>query len=369
VSRVTAPTALYDLSYDELSALLQQWGEPSFRVDQLWRWLYRSLAGDLEAMGNLPKDLRERLAAELPLDLLTPVAEQTSASQQTQKVLFRLRDGHTIETVLMHYDDRQTVCVSTQVGCGMGCSFCATGQGGLARNLSSGEIVSQVLHFARALRQAEIARAESRGGRAQVHEHPVSNVVLMGMGEPLANYEQTWRAIETLADSRGYGLGARRITLSTVGLVPGIRRLAAEALPVNLAVSLHASDDQLRDQLVLVNQRYPLSELMAAVHDYAQKTRRRVTIEYALIKNVNDSALHARQLATLLDGLLCHVNLIPLNPIPGSDLEPSTRAAVDAFRDLLDGAGVPATIRVRRGIEIEAGCGQLRQRARDNDLG
>jgi 23S rRNA (adenine2503-C2)-methyltransferase len=361
-------TALYDLSYPELSALLEQWGEPAFRTDQIWRWLYQSLAGDVEAMGNLPKGLRGRLQAELELTLLTPVTDLTSASQRTRKVLFRLRDGNTIETVLMHYRDRRTVCISTQVGCGMGCSFCATGQGGLARNLSSGEIVSQVIYLARELRQTQIAQAELQGDRAQLPEHPVSNVVLMGMGEPLANYEQAWKAIETLADARGYGLGARRITLSTVGLVPGIRHLAEEALPINLAVSLHAPNDALRNQLVPVNQRYPLADLMAAIRDYAHKTRRRVTIEYALMAGINDSARQARELATLLQGLLCHVNLIPLNPTPGSALKPSPRSAVNAFRDELEAAGIPVTVRVRRGIEIEAGCGQLRQREADIGL-
>lgn len=364
---MTEATAVYDLSYDELATLLREWGEPSFRADQVWQWLYRSLVGEWEGMANLPKDLRQRLDAELALVLLTPIAEQMSASQQTRKVLFRLHDGHTLEAVLMLYDDRKTVCVSTQVGCGMGCTFCATGQGGLGRNLSSGEIVAQVLYFARELRQAKITQAQAEGEQAQLPDHPVSNVVLMGMGEPLANYEQTWKSIETLTDSRGYGLGARRITLSTVGLVPGIRRLTEEALPINLAVSLHAPDGELRDQLVPVNRRFPLMDLMAAIQDYVQKTRRRVTIEYALIKGINDSAHQARKLAALLDGLLCHVNLIPLNPTPGSELEPSSRDAVGAFRDALEGAGIPVTVRMRRGIEIEAGCGQLRQRATDND--
>lgn len=362
--------ALYDLSYDQLAELLAGWGEPRFRSDQVWHWLYQSLVHDFESMGNLPTALRERLAHETDMALLTPLAEQVSASGQTRKVLFRLRDGNTMESVLMRYEDRQTACVSTQVGCGMGCSFCATGQGGLVRNLSAGEIVAQVIHFARAIRKVEIDRATALGQREAIPLHPVGNVVLMGMGEPLANYEATWRAIETLTDSRGYNLGARRITLSTVGLVPGIRRMAQESrhtkvrTPVNLAVSLHAADDDLRNQLVPVSQRYPLAELMAAIRAYVEHTRRRVTIEYVLIAGVNDGPHQARQLAELLEGLLCHVNLIPLNPTAGSALQPSPRERVNAFRDELEGAGIPTTVRMRRGIDIEAGCGQLRQRFR-----
>ena len=357
--------ALYDLTHAQLTELLTMWGEPRFRADQVWGWLYRSLADDFEAMGNLPAALRARLAAETDLVLLTPLTGQVSASGQTHKVLFCLRDGNTIESVLMNYYDRRTACISTQVGCGMGCTFCAPGQGGLVRNLSAGEIVAQVLHFARETRAAEIGRAKEQGIRVQVPVHPVTNVVLMGMGEPLANYAATWQAIETLADVRGYNLGARRITLSTVGLVPGIRRLAGEGLPINLAVSLHAPDDELRGQLVPVSRRYPLADLMDAVQEYVRKTGRRVTFEYALVAGVNDAPEQAGRLVGLLEGLLCHVNLIPLNPIPGSALRPSPRERVHAFRDELEGAGIPTTVRMRRGIDIEAGCGQLRQRQAD----
>ena len=354
--------ALYDLAYAELEDLLTGWGEPRFRADQLWRWLYRSLVDDFAAMGNLPGSLRERLAARTDLQLLAPVATQESANGETRKVLFRLRDGHAIESVLMNYDERRTACISTQVGCGIGCLFCATGQGGLTRNLSAGEIIAQVIYFARQIQESEIERAAVRGVKADTQAHPVTNIVLMGMGEPLANYAATWQAIETLTDARGYNLGARRITLSTVGLVPGIRRLAREGLPINLAVSLHAPDDELRDRLVPVNQRYPLAELMAAVREYASETKRRVTFEYALIDGLNDTLQHARQLGSLLQDLLCHVNLIPLNPTPGTPLQPSPTAQVRAFRDLLVDAGIPTTVRLGRGISIEAGCGQLRQR-------
>jgi 23S rRNA (adenine2503-C2)-methyltransferase len=360
--------ALYDLKYEALETLLTGWGEPRFRADQVWKWLYSSLAGDLDEMTNLPRTLRERLAAETVLTLLQPVARQESLTGQTRKVLFRLHDGNTLESVLMDYYDRRTACISTQAGCGMGCVFCATGQGGLARNLSAGEIVAQVLHFARQIRAAEIERADVQGLQADLSVHPVTHVVLMGMGEPLANYAATLQAIETLADERGYNLSARHITLSTVGLVPGIRRLAGEGLPITLAVSLHAADDELRNQLVPVNRRYPLAELMAAVREYLDVTHRRVTFEYALIDGVNDGPDQAQRLADLLSGVLCHVNLIPLNPTPGSPLQPSPRERVDAFRNILQQAGIATTVRIRRGIDIQAGCGQLRRRQQEKDI-
>ncbi len=352
----------YDLSYRELSELLTDWGEPPFRADQVWRWLYHSLANDFQAMGNLPAPLRTQLAAHLDLSPLEIVAEQDSASGQTRKVALRLADGNTIETVLMHYNDRRTVCVSTQAGCGMGCTFCATGQGGLARNLTAGEIVAQVLLFARQIRDVERAKVDASTAGEQSSGHLVSNVVLMGMGEPLANYDATLKAIEILTDQRGYNLGARRITLSTVGLVPGILRLAGEGLPINLAVSLHAPDDELRNKLVPANRRYPLAELIPAIKEYIRSTGRRATIEYALIADVNDARLQASQLSGLLQSILCHVNLIPLNPTPGSPLKPSPPERVSAFRDELEAAGISVTVRMRRGIDIEAGCGQLRQR-------
>jgi 23S rRNA (adenine2503-C2)-methyltransferase len=357
--------ALYDLTYRQLSELLTGWGEPRFRADQVWHWLYRSLAGDFASMANIPKALRERLSTETELQLLTPLTELESASGQTRKVLFRLRDGNTIESVLMRYHDRRTACISTQVGCGMGCVFCATGQGGLARNLSAGEILAQVIYLAREIRRVQLEQSTFQAGSSQLAVHPVSNVVLMGMGEPLANWAATRQAIETLTDARGYNLGARRITLSTVGLVPGIRRMAQEGLPINLAVSLHAPNDELRSQLVPVSQNHSLADLMSAIREYGQKTGRRITFEYALIAGVNDSLALARDLAALLGGLLCHVNLIPLNPTPGSALQPSPREQVDAFSGVLEAAGIPTTVRMRRGIDIEAGCGQLRQRQSD----
>jgi 23S rRNA (adenine2503-C2)-methyltransferase len=387
---MTTPTSLLDLTHDGLTELLVSWGQPRYRADQVREWLYRKLATDPAQITNLPKDLRERLAAEAVVDPLELVCEQLSSDRQTIKWLFRLPDGVTIETVLMLYPpdggprdetkgsarERRTVCISTQAGCAMDCVFCATGQSGLARNLTAGEIAAQVLAAARWLAQkAGDRRQEAADGRQATLLIPKSevghltNVVVMGMGEPFANYDCTWQALRAITAPDGFGLGARHITLSTAGLVPGIQRMAAEPLQVNLAVSLHAADDALRSQLVPINRRYPLRELMAAVRDYVTHTGRRVTFEYALMDGVNDAPAQARQLADLLRelrspdrGALCHVNLIPLNPVAGSPYQPSCPELVAAFQATLERAGIPATLRARRGLDIEAGCGQLRRR-------
>jgi 23S rRNA (adenine2503-C2)-methyltransferase len=351
--------ALLDLTQAQLRELLASWDEPSFRADQVWGWLYRSLVSDFSQMHNLPKELRARLGEAAYLPTLTPLTESVSADGLTRKVLFALRDGETIESVFMRYERRRTVCVSTQVGCPVGCPFCATGQGGFRRNLTAGEILEQVLYFARQVMGDQGPETRDMG-------HGISNVVLMGMGEPLLNYEATWQAIETLNDARGFGLGARHITLSTVGVVPGIRRLSREKLQVGLAVSLHAPTDRLRDKLVPLNRRYPLRRLMDACQDYVQNTGRRITFEYALMEGVNDSLEQARWLGHLLqDSLLkvgcpCHVNLIPLNPTVGSPYQPSSCQMALAFQRELERQGVPTTLRVGRGVDIQAGCGQLR---------
>jgi len=336
---------LLDLTYERLKGLLTSWGEPTYRADQIWGWLYRSLVGDFEEMTNLPKGLRERLAEATLLRTMSPLEERVSADGLTRKVLLALRDNQTIESVLMHYERRHTACISTQVGCPFGCVFCATGQSGFVRNLTAGEIVEQVLYFAHSLK--------AEGER-------LTNVVLMGMGEPLANYAATWQAIETLTHDDGFNLGARRITISTVGLVPGIRRLAEEGKQIGLAVSLHAPTDGLRDELVPVNRRYPLAQLMAACRHYFERAGRRISFEYALINGINDSPEQARQLAHLLAGLFCHVNLIPLNPVPESPYQPSPRGRILAFQAELNRLKVPNTLRVERGVDIRAGCGQLR---------
>ncbi len=339
--------SLLNYNWQALQDLLASWGEPTFRADQVWQWIYRGLVRDPADMTNLPLALRTRLAEGLDLTPLSTVAQTVSDDRETTKLLFQLPDGQTIETVLMRYRRRHTVCISTQVGCGMGCPFCATGQSGLARNLSSGEIVAQVLYAARVFRDEGVA---------------LSNVVIMGMGEPLANYEAALAAIRRLMDERGLNLGARRFTVSTVGLVPVMRRLSGEGLAVELAVSLHAPNDALRDELVPVNRRYPLAQLIPACHAYVERTGRRVTFEYALMEGVNDLWEHAQQLADLVRGLRCHVNLIPLNPTPASPYKASSAARVQAFHKTLQSRRVSATVRLRRGIDIEAGCGQLRSR-------
>lgn len=335
---------LLNLSSAELRALLAQWGEPGYRLKQIETWLYQRYAADAWQMTDLPRSLRQQLAAEITLDPLRLAVAIDSADGFTQKALFTLPDGRQIETVLMRYDKRQTLCISTQAGCAMACPFCATGQMGFLRNLTAGEIMAQVLYYARSLAQ--------EGKR-------VSNIVFMGMGEPLANYAATWQALRRLNDPNGFNLGARHLTVSTVGLVPAIRRFSKEPEQVGLAISLHAPTDELRNTIVPINRRYPLAMLMQAVRDYVATTHRRVTFEYALMDQLNDSDAQADQFAGLVQGLLCHINLIPLNPTPNSPWSGSPDERVYAFQDRLQAAGIPTTVRLRRGIDIAAGCGQL----------
>ena len=371
----THPIRLLDLTRDELIAQLAAWDQPAYRAGQLRQWLYKQVAVDPAEMTNLPSALRARLAGDSQIELLSPVTETASRDGQTTKALFRLHDGQLIETVLMRYNRRNTVCISSQAGCAMGCTFCATAKMGLQRNLTPGEIVAQVLYFERWLRK-EVAGGTSRTSSTRKPEtvniekeqepQRVSNIVVMGMGEPLANYANLWKALHTLVDADGFGLGARHITVSTVGLVPAIDRFAEEALQVNLAISLHAPNDLLRATLVPITHRYPIAELIAASRRYVARTNRRISFEYAMMAGINDSLAVAEELATLLQGLLCHVNLIPLNPIVGSPYQPSRREDVDAFVEVLRNGGVPTTLRVRRGIDIDAGCGQLRARVAES---
>jgi 23S rRNA (adenine2503-C2)-methyltransferase len=334
---VVAP---YDLTKEELGGILAD--EPAYRVAQVWRGLH-TLALRPSEMTDLPLPIRERLEAAL-VPSLRPVTRSVSDRGETVKWLFELGDGARIETVLMHYRDRTTVCVSSQAGCAMGCTFCATGQAGFTRHLRSGEIVEQVI--------ASIREAQPRR---------VTNVVFMGMGEPLANYDRLWRAVTRLHDD--VGISARHLTISTVGVVPGIRRLAGEALPVNLAVSLHAANDALRDRLVPLNRRYPLSVLTEACRDYLAAKGRRLSFEWALIDGVNDRPSDAEELAAIARPLGAHVNLIPLNPTPGYPVLGTGPDGVARFRRLLDEAGVNATLRRNRGTDIDAACGQLAARA------
>lgn len=337
---VGAVPSRFDVTRAELAELLAD--EPRYRVEQVWRGLYEQLAAPSE-MTSLPKGLRSWLDEQLPM-ALTLVAERTADGGDTVKLLWQLEGGARIETVLMMYPDRATVCVSSQAGCAMACGFCATGQAGFTRHLTSGEIVEQVV------RAARIAR--DRGRR-------VSNVVYMGMGEPMANEQAVWSSVERLHSD--VGLSARHLTISTVGLVPGIRRLAARPLPVNLAVSLHAANDQLRDELVPINRRYPLDALMSVCADYLRAKGRRLSFEWALIDGVNDRPSDAVELAGQCRALplAAHVNLIPLNPTPGYPSRGTPLARVHAFRDRLTSLGVNATVRQNRGTDIDAACGQL----------
>lgn len=339
--------ALLDMGYCQLEELLIEWGYPAYRAHQLWSWIFDHQMEHFDSMTNLPQALRSRLAREASIHPVRCLTEVVSPHGLTRKALLELRDGHAIESVLMDYESRHTACISVQVGCAVGCRFCATGQGGLVRNLTSGEIIGQVLFWTR-----QLARREER----------LSNIVVMGMGEPLANYEATWEALERLMDEDGLNFGARRITISTAGLVPGIHRLAAQGTQVRLAVSLHAPTDDLRDQLVPLNRRYGLAQLLAACRVYQGRTGRRISFEYALIDELNDSRAQAQQLAHLLHGLLAHVNLIPLNPITEFPYRASPPERIRAFRDELSRLGVPYTLRQSRGTDIQAGCGQLRAR-------
>ena len=334
---------LYALDRDALEALLKDWGQPRFRAGQLWDWLYVRGVTSFEEMTNLPQALRTRLAAEATLGTLTLAAEQESADG-TRKRLYRLPDGQLIESVLMPYTDgRRTACISSQAGCAMGCAFCATGQMGFARHLTAAEIFEQAQRFSAELR--------ARGER-------LSNVVLMGMGEPFHNYDAALDAVRRLMGD--LDIGARHITVSTVGLVPRIRRFAEEGLQVKLAISLHATTDEARSATMPINRRHSIAELIEACHFYVDRTGRRVTFEWALVAGQNDSVEEAHRLGRLLRGLRCHVNLIPLNPTAGFGGTPSSPEQVQAFVDTLADHGIPATVRVRRGIDIDAGCGQLK---------
>lgn len=341
------PRNIYDLDKAELNRLMAKLGQPSYRASQVWRWIYDQYASDFNAMTNLPKLLRQDLSDHLLLSPWEPEAEQYSKDGQTRKVLFKLADGNFIETVLMRYQKRRTLCISTQAGCAMGCVFCATGQMGFFRNLTVGEIVQQVIFFSREL---------------SIQGERVTNIVMMGMGEPLHNYENTISALDILTDEESFNLSARKITISTVGLVPAIRRYADEGRQTPLAVSLHAATDKERNELIPVSRRWSLAELLDACHYYVSKTGRRITFEWALIEGENDSQNQARLLGQLVKGLLCHVNLIPLNPTAGYDGRPTSRERVEAFQKELSRHGVSSTVRVRRGIDIQAGCGQLRDR-------
>jgi 23S rRNA (adenine2503-C2)-methyltransferase len=345
------PRHLADLDLAGRQALVAELGEPAFRAKQLSTHYFGRLVRDPAQMTDLPAAARERLAGSLMPTLLTAVRELACDDGATRKALWRLHDGALVESVLMGYQDRVTVCISSQAGCGMACPFCATGQAGLTRNLSTAEIVDQAVYLAGVAASGAVSGSPPR----------LSHVVFMGMGEPLANYSRVIEAIRRLCapSPEGLGLSQRHITVSTVGLVPAMRRLAEEELSVTLALSLHAPDDELRDELVPVNQRWKVAEVLHAAWDYAARTGRRVSIEYAMIRDVNDQPWRADLLGRLLAGRLAHVNLIPLNPTPGSRWDASPKPVEREFVRRLRAAGVSTTVRDTRGREIDGACGQL----------
>lgn len=369
---------IYNLDFPSLTNLLKEWDEPTYRAKQIWQGLYQHLYDSPEQFSNLPKSLREKMEKHLIFSPFKVKIYLDSSDGFTRKTLFELPDKNLIEAVLMRYGDpadehgvfnrgarkeredstnplrtsrslrlarnRRTLCISTQAGCAMGCVFCATGQMGFARHLSRGEIIAQVMHYARALQEEKLT---------------VTNIVFMGMGEPFHNYDNSMAAIDTLNDADGYNFGARRFTISTVGLVPQIKRFADEQRQVNLAISLHAADDDERLEIMPINKKYKIDDVLQACKYYIEKTHRRVTFEWALIYGVNDTPEVARKLASRLKGLLCHVNAIPLNPTSGYQGEATDRQRAMIFKETLEQAGVGCTIRMRRGIDINAGCGQL----------
>jgi len=349
--RVRPPRHLADLDPAERRAAVAELGQPGYRADQLSRHYFARLTDDPAEMTDLPAGVRAELGGALLPPLLTAQRELECDGGTTRKTLWRAFDGAFVESVLMRYPDRVTMCVSSQAGCGMACPFCATGQGGLTRNLSVAEIVTQVFAGARAMAAGAVPGGPGR----------VSNVVFMGMGEPLANYRSVLAAVRRITEPApaGLGISQRSVTVSTVGLVPAIRKLAAEGLSVRLAVSLHAPDDELRDELVPVNRRWNVAEVLDAAWDYAAATGRRVSIEYAMIRDINDHAWRADRLASLLAGRLAHVNLIPLNPTPGSKWTASDPEVAAEFLDRLAARGVPVTVRDTRGTQIDGACGQL----------
>ncbi len=350
---------LTDMDQAAMEGLAVSLGQPLFRGRQLFHWVHGRLETDLDRMANLPRSFRAQLSSHMQVARAELERELTSADGMTRKRLLKLADGQRVEAVLMeapapgHEADRYTVCVSSQVGCALGCAFCVTGQMGFGRQLSAGEIAEQLYHFERTLRQV----SQETGGPERRF---VTNVVFMGMGEPLANYEAVMAAVRLLISPDGVGLGARRITISTAGLVPGIDRLAEEGLQLGLAISLHAATDGVRDRIMPVNRRYPIASVLEAASRYQARTGRRVTYEYTMMQGVNDDVGQARHLVRLLSGQLCHVNLIPMNQSLDPALKPSTPERVAAFKRVLDEARIPCTLRETKGQDILAACGQLR---------
>ena len=369
--------SLFDFQPDELGDWLVERGQPKYRAKQLLKWAYRGI-DSYDEMTDLPAALRQELADALPLQSLTAMSHDKSRDNRTDKVLFRLSDGSLIESVHMGHPTtgngwRTTICISSQAGCAYGCKFCATGQQGYGRNLTSGEIVEQVVDFvggsslspskgtAESEQASSTMPSTSSGNVAAANR--ITNIVFMGMGEPFSNYDEVMKAARTLNAPWGLGLGARHMTISTVGLVPEIRRFTKELLQANLAISLHAPNDEIRNSLMPVNRKYPIKELMKAVRDYIAWTNRRVTFEYVILDGVNDDKSHAIELAALLEGMLCHVNVIPVNPTGASEFKRPPIDRIHNFVNELHHRNIPVTLRDTQGTEIQAGCGQLSTKA------
>ena len=333
-----------DFTLQELTELITEMGEPAYRGKQIWQMIYKQLIFDPADFSNLSKELRQKLDERFCFAPLRPEKILKSSDEQTNKLLFCLQDGRMIESVLMRYNERNTICISTQVGCPMNCAFCATGQMGFIRNLSTGEIVGQVLYFARLLKE---------------EGKKLTNIVVMGMGEPFHNYDAVMKAIDIINDPDGMNFGERRITISTVGLVPRIEQFTAAKRQVNLAVSLHAPSNAVRDKIIPANKKYPIDSLLEACKNYTEKTGRRITFEYALIHGLNDNYENAVQLCKRLKGMLCHVNLIPLNSTNKYEGSGSNHDRTQSFKSVLDKNGIPCSVRLKRGVDIGAGCGQL----------
>ena len=335
---------IYDLSFSEVESYIKDIGEAGFRSKQIWEGLYQLHNSAWEDFSSLPKTLREKLGSDYSLNSLTKIESVFSNDLQTEKVLFQLPDSNFIESVLLRKDDRLTLCISTQSGCPVGCVFCATGNLGFKRNLSGGEIIEQVIYFINALKPKN---------------EKLTNIVLMGMGEPFLNYDNTMTAVERLNDAGGLNIGARRITISTIGISNKIKEFSEKELQINLSISLHAPNDQLRQQLVPIAKNHPIRELIEACRSYISKTNRRITFEYVMIKGINDSPKFASELFSLLRGLNCHVNLIPLNSNMHFSGKPSDPAVIREFGRILIEKGIAASIRDSQGSDIQAGCGQL----------
>ena len=351
VQRKKAPKHLADFVPTERKAFAEELGFPGYRASQVATHYFSHLSNDPQQWSDIPADARQSIAEALTPKLIELVTTRTTDNGMTRKDLWKLHDGVLVESVLMRYSDRVTVCISSQAGCGMNCPFCATGQAGLTRNLSAGEITEQIVASARACANGELPGGPTR----------LSNIVFMGMGEPLANYNAVIRTVRNITDPNpdGLGISARSVTVSTVGLVNGIEKLTQEGVSVTLAVSLHTPDDELRDTLVPINNRFNIREVLAAADQYEKKTGRRYSIEYALIRDINDQSWRADLLGRLLKNRNSHVNLIPLNPTPGSKWTASRREDEAEFVRILESYGVPVTVRDTRGREIDGACGQL----------